>query len=99
MFHNQQGNAIYAEIPAEEAKDKGPLIEKNGIYVISRFKVTNTKSFFRHVDAKFMIKFTCYTKIVVASNPPSTFPEYVYRLIPFNQIESLVNDSNDFLGK
>jgi hypothetical protein len=46
-----------------------------------------------------MIKFTCYTKIAPATNPPSTFPKYIYRLTPFDQIDSFVNDSKDFLGK
>jgi replication factor A1 len=44
-----------------------------------------------------MIKFTCYTKIAPATNPPSTFPKYIYRLTPFDQIDSFVNDSKDFL--
>jgi hypothetical protein len=46
-----------------------------------------------------MIRFTCYKKIAPATNPPSTFPKYIYRLTPFDPIDSFVNDSKDFVGK
>jgi hypothetical protein len=75
------------------------LIQQNGIYIISRFKVTNAKTFYRPVAGELMIKFTCYTKIAPATNPPSTFPKYIYRLTPFDQIDSFVDGSEDFLGK
>ncbi|KAL6893463.1 hypothetical protein ACP4OV_007561 [Aristida adscensionis] len=60
---NNQGNAMYAEIPASELEAKRPLLEEGGVYIISRFRVSNAKSFYRPVDAKYMIEFTCYTKI------------------------------------
>lgn len=36
------GNAIYAEIPGTEVETKAPL--EGGVYVISRFRVSNAKS-------------------------------------------------------
>jgi hypothetical protein len=75
------------------------LIQENGTYIISRFKVTNAKTFYRPVAGELMIRFTCYKKIAPATNPPSTFPKYIYRLTPFDPIDSFVNDSKDFVGK
>jgi hypothetical protein len=99
LYNDNQGSTIYGEIPAEEADEKGSLIEENGAYTINRFNVTSTKAFYRPVHGELMIRFTCYTKIAPVSNSPSTFPKYIYRLTPFDQIESFVNDSKDFLGK
>jgi hypothetical protein len=75
------------------------LIQENGTYIISRFKVTNAKTFYRPVAGELMIRFTCYKKIAPATNPPSTFPKYIYQLTPFDPIDSFVNDSKDFVGK
>jgi hypothetical protein len=99
MYNDNKGSTIYGEIPAEEADEKGSLIQENGRYIVSRFKVTNTKAFYKPVHGELMIRFTCYTKIALLSSPTSTFPKYIYRLAPFDQIESFVNDSKDFLGK
>ncbi|KAL6858850.1 hypothetical protein ACP4OV_017852 [Aristida adscensionis] len=60
---DKEGNAMYAEIPASEVEAKRPLLEEGGVYIISRFRVSNAKSFYRPVDAKYMVEFTCYTKV------------------------------------
>lgn len=95
---NYQGNSIYAEIPANLAEEKGALIETNQIYDISRFRVTAAKTAYKPIDGDKMIQFTIYTIIKPASNPPPTFPLYIYQLTPFDEIESQIQHKTKFLG-
>ncbi|XP_008646589.2 replication protein A 70 kDa DNA-binding subunit [Zea mays] len=92
-----KGNSIYAEIPANLAEEKGVLIETNQIYDISRFRVTAAKTAYKPIDGDKMIQFTTYTIIKPASNPPPTFPLYIYRLTPFDEIESQIQHKTKFL--
>ena len=71
----EQGNAIYAEIPGDLATEKSPLVQQDKIYIISRFKVTTSKSVYRPVDAKYMIEFTCYTTILLAETLQQHFQD------------------------
>lgn len=89
---------MYAEIPANLAEEKGALIETNQIYDISRFRVTAAKTAYKPIDGDKMIQFTTYTIIKPASNPPPTFPLYIYRLTPFDEIESQIQHKTKFLG-
>lgn len=97
VFTDEQGNAIYAEIPGPLAEQKSPLIDQDKVYIIARFKVTTSKTKYRPVDAQFMIQFTLYTTVILARNPPSTFPKYVYSLTPFDEIEAHVGIEKNFL--
>ncbi|PWZ16110.1 Replication protein A DNA-binding subunit B [Zea mays] len=92
-----KGNSIYAEIPANLAEEKGALIETNQIYDISRFRVTAAKTTYKPIDGDKMIQFTTYTIIKPASNPPPTFPLYIYQLTPFDEIESQIQHKTKFL--
>ena len=67
---------MYGEIPAQEVDTKSPLIEEGGIYVISRFRVSNAKSGYRPVDARYMIEFTLHTTVSPARNHMPDFPRY-----------------------
>ena len=45
---------MYGEISAGEVETKSPLVQGNGIYVISRFRVSNAKRSFRPVASQFI---------------------------------------------
>jgi hypothetical protein len=45
-----------------------------------------------------MIQFTFHTIVKRVMNPTSVFPTYVYRLTPFDQIESNIQTKPNFLG-
>ncbi|CAD6244437.1 unnamed protein product [Miscanthus lutarioriparius] len=77
VFVDEQGNRMYGEIPAQEVDTKSPLIEEGGIYVISRFRVSNAKSGYRPVDARYMIEFTLHTTVSPARNHMPHFPSRV----------------------
>ena len=93
-----QGNAIYAEIPNSEIDSKSPLIQEGGIYIISRFRVSKAKSFYKPVDRPYMLEFTCYTKITPAKDVPETFPAYIYKLTPFADLPRHTGENRNFLG-
>jgi replication factor A1 len=90
---------MYGEIPAAEIETKSPLIEENGIYVISRFRVSNAKRSFRPVASQFMVEFTFRTQVSAAREDMSAFPAYAYRLTPIDNLKSRAGDTTDFVGE
>ncbi|RLN19201.1 hypothetical protein C2845_PM02G13060 [Panicum miliaceum] len=92
-----RANAIYAEIPHDVIDNFDAQVQEGGIYVISRFRVTNAKNYFRVVEGRYMIEFTYHTRVAVARDPPTGFPKYVYSLTPFHELPNLVGSSRNFL--
>lgn len=90
---------MYGEIPEPEVETKGPLLEEGGIYVISRFRVSNAKSGYRPVDSPYMVEFTLHTTISAAKTDMPAFPQYFYRLTPIDALPSHAGDTRNFLGK
>ena len=45
---------MYAEFPSGEVETKSLLVQENGIYVISRLRVSNAKRGFRPVASQFI---------------------------------------------
>lgn len=90
---------MYAEIPRDEVEDKSHLIEAGKVYTISRFRVKNAKYSYMPVRGNSMIEFTCYTRIVVEAIPSDRFPQFVYIIVPFNEIRQHVREHPDFIGK
>jgi hypothetical protein len=74
------------------------LLEINKVYKIRRFKVAPTKSFYKVIDGPHMIYITPYTIIETCQNPPSTFPEYVYHLSSYNEIDPYGPEAKYFFG-
>ncbi|RLN29611.1 hypothetical protein C2845_PM05G33090 [Panicum miliaceum] len=99
VIADQEGNAMYAEIPHDVIDNFDAQIQEGEIYVISRFRVTNAKNYFRAVEGRYMIEFTYHTRVAVARDPPIGFPKYVYNLTPFHHLPDLVGDSSRFLGQ
>ncbi|AQL06173.1 hypothetical protein ZEAMMB73_Zm00001d047338 [Zea mays] len=97
VLSDQEGNAIYAEIPANLVERKAPDIEEGGVYIISRFRVCAAKNAFKAVDGDKMIQFMFHTIVKRVMNPTTVFPTYVYRLTPFDQIESNIQTKPNFL--
>jgi hypothetical protein len=93
-----QGNAIYAEIPNDLVQEKSPLFQVNQVYNIKRFRVTPAKSFYRPIDGPTMIYITPYTIVELCHKPKSTFPEYVYRITSFNDVDPYGPKAKDFHG-
>ena len=90
---------MYAEIPRDEVQDKSPLIETGRVYTISRFRIKNTKYSYMPVRGNSMIEFTCYTRVVLEDIPSDMFPQFVYTIVPFNEINQHVREHPNFIGK
>ncbi|RLM56191.1 replication protein A 70 kDa DNA-binding subunit-like [Panicum miliaceum] len=86
---------MYAKVPAAEADRHGPILQTDGTYIISRFRVCNAKNVYKSIDNPFMLELTCHTKISVATEP-ITEPKYVYRLTPFEELPDYINDTKNF---
>lgn len=98
LNHYLQGNSIYAEIPSDIVDEQNPLINVNKVYIIRRFRVIYAKSSYKVVDAPFMICFTKFTIIELCREPLTTFPQYVYRLTPYNEIDPFGPKAKTFHG-
>ncbi|RLN23750.1 hypothetical protein C2845_PM07G05540 [Panicum miliaceum] len=86
---------MYAEIPAAEADRLSPLLEVGKIYTLSRFRICNSKDYFKSVPGPLMLELTCHTKIS-PSDHGGPFPEYVYTLTPFENIRDYIGDRRKF---
>lgn len=89
---------MYAEIPQGAIELKQHLIEVGGVYNINKFKVMNARPTYKPFDAQLMIQFTDFTSINPVTNPPSTFPAYVYSLTPFERIVPATGSISKFTG-
>ena len=89
---------MHAEIPHDVVDDFNAQVQEGEIYVISRFRITNVKNYFRAVEGRYMIEFTYHTRVAVARDPPHGFPKYVYSLTPFHQLPNLVGNCRNILG-
>lgn len=94
---DEKGNGMYGEIPGPEVEAKSPLVEEGGVYIISRFRVSNAKSGYRPVDARYMVEFTLHTTVTVARDDVVRFPEYAYKITPINELSSHSGDTRNFL--
>lgn len=78
---------------------KSHLLEENGIYVISRFRISNAKSGYRPVNSPYMVEFTLHTTISAARTDMHGFPEYAYKITPIDGLSTHAGDTKDFLGE
>jgi replication factor A1 len=90
---------MYGEIPQQEVEAKSPLLQEGGIYVISRFRVSNAKSGYRPVDSPYMVEFTLHTTISAARTDLPAFPQYAYKITPIDALPSHAGDTKNFLGE
>jgi len=95
---HHQGSAIYAEIPPTEAEKHGRIIQPCQNYIMSRFRICNAKDYYKSVQAPYMLELTCHTR-VSHTEEPGSFPNYVYNLTPFSELQQFVGDRKKFHGK
>lgn len=89
---------MYGHIVERDIDTKGPLLELDGTYVIKKFFVKASKQTYVPFQKQYMIEFTSFTTIVPVRNPPTTFPEYVYNVTPFSQINATYPASTVYIG-
>jgi len=94
---DDQGNSIYAEIPASEAERHSATLEEGKIYIMRRFRVCNAKNYCKSLLGPYMLEITCHTRINLARET-ATFPEYGYFLTPFDEIPGYIGDKKKFHG-
>ncbi|KAG2651375.1 replication protein A 70 kDa DNA-binding subunit B-like isoform X1 [Panicum virgatum] len=95
ILADTQGSAIYAEIPPTEAEKHGRIIQPCQNYIMSRFRICNAKDYYKSVQAPYMLELTCHTR-VSHTEEPGSFPNYVYNLTPFSELQQFVGDRKKF---
>nr|ADB85379.1 putative retrotransposon protein [Phyllostachys edulis] len=94
---DEQGNAIYAEIPKEHVEAKRVLLQEEHIYTFRRFLVSPNKGKYRPVDSDYMIEIGYYTEIEELFDAAPTFPMYAYTLTPLENLDSYIGETRNFL--
>ncbi|CAM0150633.1 unnamed protein product [Urochloa decumbens] len=97
VIADHEANVMYAEIPQEMVHAFNNQIQEGEIYEIRCFRVANAKSLYKHVDGRYMIKFTVHTLIMEPNRPPTTYPRYTYKLTPFEELPKLVGNVQNFI--
>lgn len=72
------------------------MLQLGKVYYIRRFRVANSKSQYKVLNAPLMIYLTLYSIIDLCRDPPSTFPLYVYNLTTYDDIDANGPKSKDF---
>jgi len=73
------------------------VLQENNTYVINRFRVCNAKDFYMPIEGPYMLELTCHTKINPTTST-ATFPDYIYKLTPFQDLPPYIGDTKKFLG-
>ncbi|TVU16275.1 hypothetical protein EJB05_39829, partial [Eragrostis curvula] len=87
---DEEGNSIYAEAPGRDADKIKDNVKEGSVYTFSKFIVAPVKAAYRPFVAKYMIKFTPWTKIDRVENVSLSFPRFVYNLSPLSDLSSRV---------
>ncbi|WVZ88902.1 hypothetical protein U9M48_035369, partial [Paspalum notatum var. saurae] len=95
---DEKGNSMYAEIPTAEVENKSPLVQEGGIYIMSRFMVSNAKATFMPVPGNYMIEFTFHTIVNPIKDGAVAIPELSYHLTPFSDLEQRAGVYSHFTG-
>lgn len=94
-----QGTTIYAQISQTDVESKGPMLNLNKTYTISKFNVKVSKTSYVPFVAEFMIEFTSFTTVVLVRDPLDTFPACIYNITSFNEIQPIGQAATKFIGK
>lgn len=93
-----QGSAIFAQILEKHVHTKGPLLHLDQTYAISKFIVRASKPKYIPFEKDIMIEFMAFTTIVPVRDPPTTFPAYIYNLIPYSMTNPVGDDLTKYVG-
>nr|CAZ96018.1 conserved hypothetical protein [Saccharum hybrid cultivar] len=100
VLADAQGHAMYAEIADDLIGEKACLFDVGKVYVLKKFVVNNAKKSYRAVDRNLLINISQHTTVQVVPNPPSSIPEYIYRITPLPAIKPVrfVYNYTDTIG-
>ncbi|XP_021317471.1 replication protein A 70 kDa DNA-binding subunit B-like isoform X1 [Sorghum bicolor] len=97
VLADEKGNSIYGHIIERDVQTKGSLLEVDSTYHITKFYVKTSKQTYVPFDKELMIEFTSFTNISVMKNPPNGFPQYVYTITPYSQINPVYPSSTKYI--
>lgn len=90
---------MYAEVSEQHINTHAMLLDIGNVYTLSRFQVKNARATYMPFEANLMIEIGAYTLINPVTNPPTTFPEIVYRLTKFSDLKPLQGSTKTYIGK
>ena len=93
-----QGGSAHAQIYPPLAVVFKPMIKEGNVYRVSYVQIKKANRMYKHVDNDIMIGFTKWTTVEELIEVPPAFPELVYSLTPFDQLTTLVDIREYFIG-
>jgi len=77
-----------AQIPQNWIHMFMPQLKEASLYYIQFFQVVSARTTYRPVDHPFLARFTVHTRVREITTIPPTFPEYAYRVAPFEVLRA-----------
>ena len=77
-----------AQIPQTWIDKFMPQLKEASLYYIQFFQVVSARTTYRPVDHPFLARFTVHTRVREITTIPPTFPEYAYKIAPFEVLKS-----------
>ncbi|KAG0526658.1 hypothetical protein BDA96_06G164600 [Sorghum bicolor] len=88
VLADEEGKAIYAQIPESEVERKGSQLSLDRVYTIRRFNVRTSKMNYMPFDAELMLEITSFTTITPSNISMNAFPTLIYNITPLNEIKT-----------
>ncbi|CAD6266111.1 unnamed protein product [Miscanthus lutarioriparius] len=85
---DEQGTTMEAQIPQNWIHMFMPQLKEASLYYIQFFQVVSARTTYRPVDHPFLARFTVHTRVREITTIPPTFPEYAYRVAPFEVLRA-----------
>ncbi|PWZ37170.1 Replication protein A DNA-binding subunit B [Zea mays] len=95
---DEEGGSAHAQIYPPLAAVFKPMIKEGNVYNVSYVQIKKANRMYKPVDNDIMIGFTKWTTIEELIEVPPAFPEIVYSLTPFDQLTTLVDIREYFIG-
>ncbi|XP_008678601.1 replication protein A 70 kDa DNA-binding subunit A isoform X2 [Zea mays] len=94
---DQQGTAMYAEVPQEAIYTLQPRLQESKILIMRKIYVDNAKLSFKPVHGKYMIRLHPKTLLEEVNEDPQDFPKYTFHLTPFPELPQLEGNNEYFI--
>jgi replication factor A1 len=94
-----QGSSIHAQIYPSLTEKFRPLLQEGKVYNISFIQIKKVNRMYKPIENDIMINFTIWSTVEEVVEIPAAFPVLTYSLTPIENLPSLVDSKEYFIGR
>jgi replication factor A1 len=94
-----QGSSIHAQIYPSLTEKFRPLLQEGKVYNISFIQIKKVNRMYKPIENDIMINFTIWSTVEEVVKIPAAFPVLTYSLTPIENLPSLVDSKEYFIGR